>query len=203
MTVSRGRLTDVHATPRSRAYRAGMRSTSSARVALPPLLVAAALVLAGCTSTGAAAPSDSSPSPTASLPPSTPSASAPEATLPDDATELEQWAATALPENGRGGSPAVARGTGSVGPAGASVDLDPVGGSWDVVVACQSDTGAPLVVEIDGGAGTAIDVACGTPGATGAAPTTIRWDATAAAALRVDSTSDAVFAYEVHPRAGS
>lgn len=192
-------------TPLSGAARTvpDMRSTPPAVAALPALLVPALLLLAGCTSTDPAAPSTSSPDPTASPSSSSPSASPAGAALPNDATELEEWAAVALPENGLGGSTAVARGTGGVGPAGASVDLDPVGGSWNVVVACESGTGAPLTVEIDGAAGTTIDVPCGTPGQPGATPTTIRWDATQAATLRVDSTTPAVFAYEVHPRSGT
>lgn len=180
-----------------------MRSISPALVALPALLIPTLFVLVGCTSNDAAAPSASSPAPAASTPSLSPTAPSAGAALPDDASSLEQWAAVALPENGLGGSTAVARGTGGVGPAGASVDLDPVGGSWDVVVACESATGAPLVVEVGGAAGVTTDVPCGAPGQTGAAPTTIRWDATAAATLRVDSSVEAVFAYEVHPRAGA
>ncbi|MFG6279907.1 hypothetical protein [Microbacterium sp. 5K110] len=183
-----------------------MRSTRPALAALPVLLVPALLALAGCTS-GAPEPvasgTSSSPTPSSSTPSLSPSAPTPGGSLPDDASSLEQWAARALPENGLGGSTAVARGTGGVGPTGASVDLDPVGGSWDVVVACESATGAPLVVEIGGAAGLTTDVPCGAPGQAGAAPTTIRWDAAEAATLRVDSPVEAVFAYEVHPRAGT
>lgn len=177
-----------------------MRSNPPALAAFPALLVPALLVLAGCTSTDAASPSTSSAAPSASTPSLSPSVPAPAATLPADTTALDQWAATALPENGLGGSTAVARGTGEVGPAGAAVDLAPVGGSWDVVVACESETGAPLTVEV---AGTTTDVACGAPGRTGATPTTIRWDATSAATLRVDAPEQAVFAYEIHPPAGT
>ncbi|WP_022878164.1 hypothetical protein [Microbacterium sp. B19] len=177
-----------------------MRSNPPVLATLPALLVPALLVLAGCTSTDAASPSASSAGPSASVPSLAPSAPSPGAALPSDTTALEQWAATALPENGLGGSTAVARGTGEVGPAGAAVDLAPVGGSWDVVVACESATGAPLTVEV---AGTTTDVACGAPGQSGATPTTIRWDATSPATLRVDAAEQAVFAYEIHPRAGT
>ncbi|RWR17364.1 hypothetical protein D8Y23_11780 [Microbacterium enclense] len=180
-----------------------MRSNPPALAALPALLVPTLLALAGCTSTDAAAPSASSATPPASTPSPSSSAPATDAALPDDATELEQWAANALPENGLGGSTAIARGTGSVGPAGASVDLDPVGGSWDVVIACENASGAPLTVEIGGADGTTADVACGTAGGSAAQPTTIRWDATTAATLRVDATTEAVIVYEVHPRAGT
>ena len=177
-----------------------MRSNPPVLATLPALLVPVLLVLAGCTSTDAPAPSASSAGPSASTPSLAPSAPSPGAALPGDTTALEQWAAIALPENGLGGSTAVARGTGEVGPAGAAVDLAPVGGSWDVVVACESATGTPLTVQI---AGTTTDVACGAPGQPGATPTTIRWDATSPASLSVDAPEQAVFAYEVHPRPGS
>lgn len=180
-----------------------MRSNPPARAALPALLFPALILLAGCTSTDAASPAPSASSPAPPTPSLSPSAPSPGATLPSDATTLDQWAATALPENGLGGSTAIARGTGEVGSAGASVDLQPVGGSWDVVVACESVTGAPLTVQIGGADGTSADVACGLPGRPGAAPTTLRWDATTSATLRVDSTAPAVFVYEVHPRAGT
>ncbi len=94
----------------------------------------------------------------------TPSAPSPGEALPSDAAALEEWAATALPENGLGGSTAIARGTGEVGSGGAGVDLQPVGGSWDVVVACESATGAPLTVQIGGPDGESAEVSCGLPG---------------------------------------
>ncbi|MCT2087605.1 hypothetical protein M3D75_15930 [Microbacterium enclense] len=171
-----------------------MRSNPPARAALPALLFPALILLAGCTSTDAAStPVPSTPSPT-------PSAASPGEALPGDAATLEQWAATALPENGLGGSTAVARGSGQIGPAGAAIDLARVGGSWDVVVACESATGAPLTVEVDG---TTTEVACAAPGQTASAPTTIRGVAASPATLRVDVPERAVFVYEVHPRAGS
>ncbi|SIR99518.1 hypothetical protein [Microbacterium sp. RURRCA19A] len=182
-----------------------MRSNPPALAALPALFFPALFLLAACTATDAAspAPSASSAAPSASSPSLSPSAPSPGTALPSDPATLEQWAATALPENGLGGSTAVARGSGEVGPTGASAALQPVGGSWDVVVACESTTGAPLTVAIDGDTGTTTDVACGIPGESGASPTTIRWDATSAATLRLDSTEEAVFVYEVHPRAGT
>lgn len=180
-----------------------MRSNPPARAALPALLFPALILLAGCTSNDAASPASSASSPAPPAPSLTPSAPSPGEALPSDAAALEEWAATALPENGLGGSTAIARGTGEVGSAGAGVDLQPVGGSWDVVVACESATGAPLTVQIGGPDGESAEVSCGLPGGPGAAPTTLRWDATTSATLRIDSTAQAVFVYEVHSRAGA
>jgi len=171
-----------------------MTSPRSAVVAASALLVPALLLLAGC-----GAPADTGTSPTTSPTPSfSPSVPSPAATLPVDAGALAQWAASALPENAVGGSTAIARGTGTIDAAGARLDLAHEPGDWQVVLACESLTGAPLTVRIGGGA--ASEVPCAAPGGTGAGSTAVSWNG---GAVEVDSASNAVYVYEVHPRAGT
>lgn len=166
--------------------------------------VAIAVLLTGCTATGQSAPEAGSPEPTRTTDPAptpsvTVSSPAPTPQLPRDAESLADWAARALPENALGGSPAIARGTGQVGSTGASVEIPAEAGGFDVVLACQSTDGTPIEIRFGTGSA-ASEVPCARPGESAPSPTRL---AVRAGTVLVDTASDAVFVYEVHPRTGT
>jgi len=169
-----------------------MRSPHLAVVATSALVVPALLLLAGCSNPSETTASET-PTPTFS-----PSAPTPTGELPAGGQALAEWAETALPQNAVGGSTALVRGTGTIGTSGASLDVAKEPAAWQVVLACESATGAALTVRIDGG--TASEIPCARPGGPAVGATVVEWNG---GSVEVDSTSNAVYVYEVHPRPGT
>lgn len=163
------------------------------------LLLPAVVVLAGCVAepatdaTGPAPSVSSGPSSTASAPVPLPAGPA-----------IEDWAATALPEDRAGAPAAVLREVGSVTrAAGIVADISQPAGPWDLVMTCQSVDGAPLAWRIASpstASDDTVDLDCTTPN--GGVPTTsvATFDGPGAQ-VEFSATSDAVVAYEVRPHA--
>jgi hypothetical protein len=170
-------------------------------------------LLAGCAGAGGSADGMTG-GPSSSVPPSsvpsssgvpsglTPSGRAPSA---GPSGSLQAWADAALPKNHLGGSQAVTRQLGVVGPGqdfGADIGQDD--GAWTVRLACESAGGAPLTYRIASGPDelAAGEAACAVPGQPGTGATTIDFAGGVDARLELSADESTTFVFEVWPAAG-
>lgn len=123
-------------------------------------------------------------------------------------TDLQAWAAVALPEDKTGGATFVARDIGAVtATQGAQVSIGQAAGTWDAVIACQSSDGSTLSAQllVNGVAvGDASTVDCATP-SDPATPgvTTLSFAGDAPTELTLTGSASAVFVYEIVPHSNA
>ncbi|MGZ0712397.1 hypothetical protein ACWPKO_29075 (plasmid) [Coraliomargarita sp. W4R53] len=160
------------------------------------------LLLAGCGGDSG----DSTSTDRSTTDPLTPTSSATPGVLPKGA-EITDWAETAMPENSLGGATYAERSSGTLTPdMDAVISLAQPVGEWELTIACQSENGSSLTVTADPVEVNALDpLRCGQPGVDVVGATmSIAFDIVdqGERSVTLSASADAVYVYEVSPRAG-